>query len=66
MDLGRLHNIGVFVTAVGASVIGLTVFDHFTKRNHLSLGVGVMGLAVVVCGAGLLRSVRAQELRRRK
>jgi hypothetical protein len=66
MDLRRLHNIGVFVTAVGASVIALTAFDHLTKRNHLSLGVGLMGLAVAVCGAGLLWSVRAQESRRRK
>lgn len=66
MDLKRLHNVGVFVTAVGASVMALTVFDHLTKRNHLSLGVGVMGLAVVVCGVGLLWSVRAQESRRRK
>lgn len=66
MDPRRLHNIGVFVTTVGASVMALTAFDHFTKRNHLGLGVGVMGLAVVVCGAGLLWSVRAQELRRRK
>jgi hypothetical protein len=66
MDLKRLHNIGVFVTSVGASVIALTAFDHFTKRHHLSLGVGLMGLAVAVCGAGLLWSVRVQELRRRK
>ncbi len=66
MDLKRLHNIGVFVTTVGASVIALTAFDHLTKRNHLNLGVGLMGLAVAVCGAGLLWSVRAEESRRRK
>ena len=66
MDRRRLRRIGMFVTTVGVSVIALRVFDHLTKRNRLNPGVGLMGLAVAVCGAGLLWSVRAQESRRRR